>query len=158
MPEFPVVPAPEQFNSEVPTGMAVGMPEVKGLPAAADLAKNPLSETHEFRQACSSCFVKTGERVSLRSGSGSAHWPGGSLQVKGDGCASTGPGVLEYVLHTEEHKCKKDALLGRIKVSPDKSWKLIRPRPTKTQYVGPYYICKGRAAPAPPSRCFLPVP
>ncbi|XP_011602431.1 zinc finger CCCH domain-containing protein 7A isoform X1 [Takifugu rubripes] len=101
-----------QFNSDIPTGMAVGMPEVKGLPAAADLAKNPLSETHEFRQACSLCFVKTG------------------------------PGVLEYVLHTEEHKCKKDTLLGRMKVSPDKSWKLIRPRPTKTQYVGPYYICK----------------
>uniref|UniRef100_A0A4W6C5H7 Zinc finger CCCH-type containing 7A n=1 Tax=Lates calcarifer TaxID=8187 RepID=A0A4W6C5H7_LATCA len=40
------------------------------------------------------------------------------------------------------HKCKKDALLGRIKHSPDKTWKLIRPRPTKTQYVGPYYICK----------------
>lgn len=58
----------------------------------------------------------------------------------------TGPGVLEYVLHTEEHKCKKDALLGRIKHSADKSWKLIRPRPTKTQYVGPYYICKGEAS------------
>lgn len=56
---------------------------------------------------------------------------------------STGPSVLDYTLHTEEHKCKKDALLGRIKHSPDKTWKLIRPRPTKTQYVGPYYICKG---------------
>lgn len=56
---------------------------------------------------------------------------------------STGPGVLDYTLHTEEHKCKKDALLGRIKHLPDKTWKLIRPRPTKTQYVGPYYICKG---------------
>lgn len=56
----------------------------------------------------------------------------------------TGPGVLDYTLHTEEHKCKKDALLGRIKHSPNKSWKLIRPRPTKTQYVGPYYICKGK--------------
>lgn len=55
----------------------------------------------------------------------------------------TGPGVLDYTLHTEEHKCKKDLLLGRIKLSPDKMWKLIRPRPTKTQYVGPYYICKG---------------
>uniref|UniRef100_A0A4W6BX79 Zinc finger CCCH-type containing 7A n=1 Tax=Lates calcarifer TaxID=8187 RepID=A0A4W6BX79_LATCA len=95
-----------------PMGMAVGMPEVKGLPAAVDLAKNPLAETHEFKQACSICYVKTG------------------------------PGVLDYTLHTEEHKCKKDALLGRIKHSPDKTWKLIRPRPTKTQYVGPYYICK----------------
>uniref|UniRef100_A0A7N6F9M1 C3H1-type domain-containing protein n=1 Tax=Anabas testudineus TaxID=64144 RepID=A0A7N6F9M1_ANATE len=99
-------------NHETPMGMAVGMPEVKGLPAAVDLAKNPLAETHEFKQACSICYVKTG------------------------------PGVLDYTLHTEEHKCKKDALLGRIKHLPDKTWKLIRPRPTKTQYVGPYYICK----------------
>uniref|UniRef100_A0A672G0F0 C3H1-type domain-containing protein n=1 Tax=Salarias fasciatus TaxID=181472 RepID=A0A672G0F0_SALFA len=99
-------------NNEAPMGMAVGMPDVKGLPAAVDLAKNPLAETHEFKQACSMCYVRTG------------------------------PGVLDYALHTEEHKCKKDVLLGRIKQSPDKTWKLIRPRPTKTQYVGPYYICK----------------
>lgn len=39
----------------------MGMPEVKDLPAAVDLAKNPLAETHEFRQACSICFVKTGK-------------------------------------------------------------------------------------------------
>lgn len=55
----------------------------------------------------------------------------------------TGPGVLDFTYQTEEHKCKKDALLGRIKHSPGQTWKLIRPRPTKTQYVGPYYICKG---------------
>uniref|UniRef100_A0A7N8YCV9 Zinc finger CCCH-type containing 7A n=1 Tax=Mastacembelus armatus TaxID=205130 RepID=A0A7N8YCV9_9TELE len=85
---------------------------LKGPSAAVDLAKNPLAETHEFRQACSMCYIKTG------------------------------PGVLDYALNTEEHKCKKDALLGRIKHLPDKAWKLIRPRPTKTQYVGPYYICK----------------
>lgn len=42
--------------------MAVGMPEVKDLPAV-DLAKNPLAETHEFRQACSICFVKTGKEL-----------------------------------------------------------------------------------------------
>uniref|UniRef100_A0A8C5CQN4 Zinc finger CCCH-type containing 7A n=1 Tax=Gadus morhua TaxID=8049 RepID=A0A8C5CQN4_GADMO len=54
----------------------------------------------------------------------------------------TGPGVLDYTLGTEEHKCKKDALLGRIKHPKDKTWKLIRPRPTKNQYIGPYYICK----------------
>lgn len=103
---------PQLNNNESPMGMAVGMPDVKGSPAAVDLAKNPLAETHEFKQACSLCYVKTG------------------------------PGVLDYTLHTEDHKCKKDALLGRIKHSPDKTWKLIRPRPTKTQYVGPYYICK----------------
>uniref|UniRef100_A0A8C2Z1A2 Zinc finger CCCH-type containing 7A n=1 Tax=Cyclopterus lumpus TaxID=8103 RepID=A0A8C2Z1A2_CYCLU len=97
-------------NIESPMGMAVGMPEVKGLPAAVELAKNPLADTHEFKQACSSCYVKTGEEVCV--------------------CVCVC------------HKCKKDALLGRFKHSLDKKWKLIRPRPTKTQYVGPYYICK----------------
>ncbi|KAG7459955.1 hypothetical protein MATL_G00216020 [Megalops atlanticus] len=77
-----------------------------------DLAKNPLSDTHEFKQACAACFVKSG------------------------------PGILDYTLYTEEHKCKKDILLGRIKLSEDRRWKPIRPRPTKNQYVGPYYICK----------------
>lgn len=51
----------EQLSSEIPMGMAVGMPEVKGPSAAVDLAKNPLSETHEFRQACSLCYVRTGK-------------------------------------------------------------------------------------------------
>ncbi|XP_047214051.1 zinc finger CCCH domain-containing protein 7A-like isoform X3 [Girardinichthys multiradiatus] len=103
---------PKLNNKEEPMGMPVGMPEVKDLPAAVDLAKNPLADTHEFKQACSMCYVKTGA------------------------------GLLDYTLHTEDHKCKKDVLLGRMKHSPDKTWKLIRPRPTKTQYVGPYYICK----------------
>ncbi|XP_054615349.1 zinc finger CCCH domain-containing protein 7A [Dunckerocampus dactyliophorus] len=102
---------PQINNTESPMGMAVGMPEVKAPPATVDLGKNPLQK-HEFKQACSVCYVKTG------------------------------PGVLDYTLHTEEHKCKKDTLLGRSKHSPDKTWKLIRPRPTKTQYAGPYYICK----------------
>uniref|UniRef100_A0A673XPR6 Zinc finger CCCH-type containing 7A n=1 Tax=Salmo trutta TaxID=8032 RepID=A0A673XPR6_SALTR len=99
-------------DHDKPMGMALGMPDVTLLPAVVDLAKNPLADTHEFKQACSNCYVKTGL------------------------------GVLDFTLYTEEHKCKKDILLGRIKNQPDKSWKLIRPRPTKSQYVGPYYICK----------------
>ena len=59
----------------------------------------------------------------------------------------SGPKLLDYAYHPNlEHKCKKDILIGRIKNSEDKSWKKIRPRPTKTQYVGPYYICKDVAA------------
>lgn len=51
-----------QINSKnSPMGMAVGMPEMKGTPATVDLAKNPLAETHEFKQACAICFVRTGE-------------------------------------------------------------------------------------------------
>uniref|UniRef100_A0A8C7VKQ3 Zinc finger CCCH-type containing 7A n=1 Tax=Oncorhynchus mykiss TaxID=8022 RepID=A0A8C7VKQ3_ONCMY len=92
-------------DHDKPMGMALGMPDVTPLPAVVDLAKNPLADTHEFKQACSNCYVKTGKNMLY-------------------------------------HKCKKDILLGRIKNQPDKSWKLIRPRPTKSQYVGPYYICK----------------
>ncbi len=55
----------------------------------------------------------------------------------------TGPGVLDYTYHPEDHKCKKDLLLARTKHSDLPTWKLIRPRPTKNQYMGPYYICKG---------------
>lgn len=52
-------------NDEPPMGMAVGMPDVKNLPAAVDLAKNPLADTHEFRQACAMCYVKTGKKRSI---------------------------------------------------------------------------------------------
>ncbi|CAL8303154.1 unnamed protein product [Merluccius merluccius] len=100
-------------NHSNPTGMALGMPDnTVCFSAPVDLTKNPLADTHEFKQACSLCFLKTG------------------------------PGVLDYTLGVEEHKCKKDALLGRYKHPKDKVWKLIRPRPTKNQYIGPYYICK----------------
>ena len=39
--------------------MAVGMPGMNY--SALDLAKNPLVETHEFKQACLQCFIKTGK-------------------------------------------------------------------------------------------------
>lgn len=51
-----------------PIGMMLGMPESTGyaqvqeLPQQVDLAKNPLAESHEFKQACSVCYVKTGKR------------------------------------------------------------------------------------------------
>ncbi|KAJ8253690.1 hypothetical protein COCON_G00203020 [Conger conger] len=92
-----------------PVGMGFSVSE------GVDLSKNPLADTHEFKQACISCFIKSG------------------------------PGVLDYSLYAEDHKCKKDILLGRIKLSEDRHWKPIRPRPTN-QYVGPYYICKDVAA------------
>lgn len=80
-------------------------------PPQLDLAKNPLADTHDFKQACSSCYIKTG------------------------------PGVLDYTYHPEDHKCKKDLLLGMRKHNELPTWKLIRPRP-KNQYMGPFYICK----------------
>ncbi|KAJ8386174.1 hypothetical protein AAFF_G00175980 [Aldrovandia affinis] len=100
--------------SEPPLGPPVGMGF--SVSEGMDVAKNPLADTHEFKQACASCFIKCG------------------------------PGVLDYNLYPDEHKCKKDILLGRIKLSEDRHWKPIRPRPTKNEYVGPYYVCKDVAA------------
>ncbi|XP_034987051.1 zinc finger CCCH domain-containing protein 7A [Zootoca vivipara] len=94
-----------------------GPPSIPVSTTPSLVARNPLENTHELRQACQSCFIKKG------------------------------PKVLDYTyLPSLEHMCKKDILVGRIKNSEDKSWKKIRPRPTKTQYVGPYYICKDVAA------------
>uniref|UniRef100_A0A8C1DQC8 Zinc finger CCCH-type containing 7A n=1 Tax=Cyprinus carpio carpio TaxID=630221 RepID=A0A8C1DQC8_CYPCA len=107
------------LDMSVPTIPPIGMgfstsdgTFVQDYPPQLDLAKNPLADTHEFKQACSSCYIKTG------------------------------PGVLDYAYLPEDHKCKKDLLLGRTKHSELPAWKLIRPRPTKNQYMGPYYICK----------------
>ncbi|OXB71948.1 UNVERIFIED_CONTAM: hypothetical protein H355_001061 [Colinus virginianus] len=57
--------------------------------------------------------------------------------------SATGPKAGDYTYREGlEHKCKRDILLGRLKNSEDKTWKRIRPRPTKTNFVGSYYLCK----------------
>ena len=56
----------------------------------------------------------------------------------------TGPRAGDYTYREGlEHKCKRDILLGRLRSSEDQTWKRIRPRPTKTSFVGSYYLCKG---------------
>uniref|UniRef100_A0A2K6FJC1 Zinc finger CCCH-type containing 7A n=1 Tax=Propithecus coquereli TaxID=379532 RepID=A0A2K6FJC1_PROCO len=86
-------------------------------PSSSVTPRHPLEGTHELRQACQICFVKSG------------------------------PKLMDFTYHANiDHKCKKDILIGRIKNVEDKSWKKIRPRPTKTNYEGPYYICKDVAA------------
>lgn len=58
--------------------------------------------------------------------------------------SAAGPKAGDYTYREGlEHKCKRDILLGRLKNSEDKTWKRIRPRPTKTNFVGSYYLCKG---------------
>ncbi|ETE69741.1 Zinc finger CCCH domain-containing protein 7B, partial [Ophiophagus hannah] len=69
------------------------------------LVKNPLVSTHIFKQACHICYPKTGPKA-------------------GDYTYREGM----------EHKCKRDILLGRRRISEDKTWKRIRPRPTKTNF------------------------
>ncbi|NXT14273.1 Z3H7B protein, partial [Prunella fulvescens] len=83
------------------------------MPNTALLVKNPLASTHVFKQACHICYPKTGPKA-------------------GDYTYREGL----------EHKCKRDILLGRLKNSEDKTWKRIRPRPTKTNFIGSYYLCK----------------
>ncbi|XP_062058769.1 zinc finger CCCH domain-containing protein 7B isoform X2 [Lepus europaeus] len=83
------------------------------MPNTALLIKNPLAATHEFKQACQLCYPKTGPRA-------------------GDYAYREGL----------EHKCRRDLLLGRLRSSEDQAWKRIRPRPTKTSFVGSYYLCK----------------
>ncbi|XP_055963383.1 zinc finger CCCH domain-containing protein 7A [Sorex fumeus] len=86
-------------------------------PPSSVAPRHPLEGTHELRQACQICFVKSG------------------------------PKLMDFTYHGNlDHKCKKDILIGRIKNVEDKSWKKIRPRPTKTNYEGPYYICKDVAS------------
>ncbi|XP_061495247.1 zinc finger CCCH domain-containing protein 7B isoform X4 [Rhineura floridana] len=83
------------------------------MPNTALLVKNPLASTHIFKQACRICYPKTGPKA-------------------GDYTYREGL----------EHKCKRDVLLGRRRNSENKTWKRIRPRPTKTNFVGSYYLCK----------------
>ncbi|GAB1299629.1 Zinc finger CCCH type-containing 7B [Apodemus speciosus] len=83
------------------------------MPNTALLIKNPLAATHEFKQACQLCYPKTGPRA-------------------GDYTYREGL----------EHKCRRDVLLGRLRSSENQIWKRIRPRPTKTSFVGSYYLCK----------------
>ncbi|XP_039621424.1 zinc finger CCCH domain-containing protein 7B-like isoform X2 [Polypterus senegalus] len=94
------------------------VPSQQPLPGAGSsgvslLAKNPLSDTHEFRQACPTCFIKTG------------------------------PKAMDYTYKPDVgHKCKKDILLCRIKESEDQSWKRIRPRPARNNFLGSFVLCK----------------
>uniref|UniRef100_A0A2R9AXV9 Zinc finger CCCH-type containing 7B n=1 Tax=Pan paniscus TaxID=9597 RepID=A0A2R9AXV9_PANPA len=107
---------PDSFmgNAMVPTmaSFLLSQPE-PCMPNTALLIKNPLAATHEFKQACQLCYPKTGPRA-------------------GDYTYREGL----------EHKCKRDILLGRLRSSEDQTWKRIRPRPTKTSFVGSYYLCK----------------
>lgn len=55
-----------------------------------------------------------------------------------------GPKAGDYTYREGlEHKCRRDVLLGRLRSSENQIWKRIRPRPTKTSFVGSYYLCKG---------------
>uniref|UniRef100_A0A671R302 Zinc finger CCCH-type containing 7Ba n=1 Tax=Sinocyclocheilus anshuiensis TaxID=1608454 RepID=A0A671R302_9TELE len=79
----------------------------------SSLSKNPLEHTHDFTQACSSCF------------------------------SSTGPGVLDFELRSDvTHSCKKDLLLCRRRGGASSPWRRIRPRPTRNNFQASFVLCR----------------
>ncbi|XP_060760365.1 zinc finger CCCH-type containing 7Ba isoform X3 [Neoarius graeffei] len=81
--------------------------------AVYTLSKNPLEHTHDFTQACSACFIRTGA------------------------------GVLDCEYKSDlSHSCKKDILLCRRKGGVSVPWRRVRPRPARSNFQGPYVLCK----------------
>ncbi|XP_012670099.1 zinc finger CCCH domain-containing protein 7B isoform X2 [Clupea harengus] len=77
------------------------------------LSRNPLAATHEFRQACHACYSRIGPRV------------------------------MDYKYQPEAaHRCKRDVLLCRLKNSDDPTWKRVRPRPARNNFLGAFVLCK----------------
>ncbi|XP_021436882.2 zinc finger CCCH domain-containing protein 7B isoform X1 [Oncorhynchus mykiss] len=77
------------------------------------LSRNPLAATHEFRQACHACYSRIGPRV------------------------------IDYQYQPEAaHRCKRDVLLCRFKNTDDPTWKRVRPRPARNNFLGAFVLCK----------------
>ncbi|XP_061562265.1 zinc finger CCCH domain-containing protein 7B isoform X2 [Phycodurus eques] len=77
------------------------------------LSRNPLAGTHDFRQACHACYSRIGPRV------------------------------MDYKYQPEAaHRCKRDVLLCRLKNTDDPTWKRIRPRPARNNFLGAFVLCK----------------
>ncbi|XP_051522856.1 zinc finger CCCH domain-containing protein 7B-like isoform X1 [Myxocyprinus asiaticus] len=77
------------------------------------LSRNPLTVTHEFRQACNACYSRVGPRV------------------------------MDYHYQPDAaHRCKRDVLLCRLKSSDDSTWKRVRPRPARNNFLGAFVLCK----------------
>ncbi|KAM6905372.1 zinc finger CCCH domain-containing protein 7B-like [Xenentodon cancila] len=77
------------------------------------VVSNPLSATHEFLQACSTCFPREG--VSIYS---FVHKP-------------------DLV-----HNCNQDILLCRRRGGFPSEWTRVRPRPTWMSFSGPFVLCR----------------
>ncbi|KAJ8251603.1 hypothetical protein GJAV_G00223120 [Gymnothorax javanicus] len=79
----------------------------------SQFSRNPLAATHEFRQACPACYSRIGPRV------------------------------MDFQYQPEAaHRCKRDILLCRIKDSDDPTWKRVRPRPARNNFLGAFVLCK----------------
>ncbi|XP_054462711.1 zinc finger CCCH-type containing 7Ba isoform X2 [Anoplopoma fimbria] len=76
-------------------------------------ASNPLSSTHEFLQACSACFPRTGQ------------------------------GIYTFVHKPDlVHSCKQDILLCRFKSGYPSEWTRVRQIPNWSTFSGPFVLCR----------------
>lgn len=51
---------------------------------------------------------------------------------------------MDYKYQPEAaHRCKRDVLLCRLKNTDDPTWKRIRPRPVRNNFLGAFVLCKG---------------
>ncbi|XP_042360267.1 zinc finger CCCH-type containing 7Ba [Plectropomus leopardus] len=74
---------------------------------------NPLSSTHEFLQACASCFPRRGQ------------------------------GIYTFVHKPDlVHSCQRDILLCRRKTDPPTEWTRVRKIPNWTTFTGPFVLCR----------------
>ncbi|XP_029946147.1 zinc finger CCCH domain-containing protein 7A-like [Salarias fasciatus] len=74
---------------------------------------NPLFATHEFLQACSTCFPRQGV------------------------------GIYSYVHKPNlAHNCARDVLLCRRKKKPPAEWVRVRPIPAWKSFIGPFVLCR----------------
>ncbi|KAM6965983.1 zinc finger CCCH domain-containing protein 7B-like [Tautogolabrus adspersus] len=78
-----------------------------------DSVCNPLSSTHDFLQACSTCFPRTGK------------------------------GIYSFVHKPDlVHACHKDVLLCRRKSDSPSDLTRVRPLPSFTSFSGPFVLCR----------------
>uniref|UniRef100_A0A8C9WP95 Zinc finger CCCH-type containing 7B n=1 Tax=Scleropages formosus TaxID=113540 RepID=A0A8C9WP95_SCLFO len=55
----------------------------------------------------------------------------------------SGPRVMDYKYQPDAaHRCKRDVLLCRLKNSDDPTWKRVRPRPARNNFLGAFVLCK----------------
>ena len=51
---------------------------------------------------------------------------------------------MDYQYQPEAaHRCKRDVLLCRLKNTDDPTWKRVRPRPARNNFLGAFVLCKG---------------
>uniref|UniRef100_A0A4W5PGY6 Zinc finger CCCH-type containing 7B n=1 Tax=Hucho hucho TaxID=62062 RepID=A0A4W5PGY6_9TELE len=100
----------DALDSFYPLGGAIANGQVSSK--LSQLTKNPLAATHDFMQACATCYS----------------W--------------IGPGVLDYQHQAKlAHRCKRDILLCRIRASEHPVWNRVRPRPAHN-FTGAFMLCK----------------